>query len=384
MRQGTYQLLQGDVRQVLRTLPDKSVQVCFTSPPYWSLRDYGTASWEGGDPECTHSPARRNGDSSSTLTSTSRATTSHKQEGFRGMSCPKCGARRVDQQLGLETLHDCLGWATGEPCGECFVCHMVEVFHEVQRVLRDDGVLWLNLGDSYASSWSAGRRNIIGNGPRTNRIDRLAGTLKEKDLVGIPWRVALALQADGWYLRMDNIWSKPNPMPESVTDRPTKSHEYIFLFSKSRKYYYNADAVLEQASTKENRPPAVVRERLYNYNSKNNQLRKDPRFATRPISVKSSYETRNKRSVWTVTTKPYPEAHFATFPEELPEIGIKAGSKEGAVVLDPFSGSGTTGAVAVRLGRDYIGIELNPEYNKLAEKRIGKELLPMMTMIQSK
>lgn len=207
-----------------------------------------------------------------------------------------CGAIRKGHQYGLEHTP------------EEYVTKMAEVFREVRRVLRDDGTLWLNLGDSYRS----------------------------KCLVGIPWRVATALQADGWCLRCDIIWEKPNVMPASVTDRPTRAHEYVFMLTKSKRYFYDASAVAEEA--------VLVHMR------------------------------RNRRTVWAISTKPYPEAHFATFPPELPEICIKAGCPRGGVVLDPFAGSGTTGMVALRHGRSFIGIELNPEYVELARCRILNDI----------
>lgn len=249
-----------------------------------------------------------------------------------------------------------------EDTPEAYVEKLVELFREVKRVLRDDGTLWLNLGDSYGS----------------------------KQLLGIPWRVAFALQADGWYLRQDIIWSKPNPMPESVTDRCTKAHEYIFLLSKSPKYYFDSVAIAEPAVTNEGRPSGVVREREYSYDSKPNRNPKaymrvnagkafadaqGKYGATRPVGRTCNTRTdgmRNKRSVWTVNTKPYKGAHFATFPATLIEPCILAGASKGGVVLDPFFGSGTTGAVANALGREYIGIEINPAYVALAEKRLSE------------
>ena len=215
---------------------------------------------------------------------------------------------------------------------------MVEVFRQIKRVLKHDGTVWLNLGDSY------------GNG---------------KQLTGIPWRVAFALQADGWYLRQDIIWHKPNPMPESVTDRCTKSHEYIFLLTKSAKYFYDNDAIREQTITQDNS----------NRDRDITRLNNTPGRSRMGGLKTNNYEKRNKRSVWKINTKPYKEAHFAVFPPELPELCIKAGSSEGDIVLDPFFGSGTTGWVAQRLGRKWIGIELNEEYIKIAEKRFKQQEL---------
>lgn len=361
----TWQIHLGDVRDTLRQLPAASVQCCVTSPPYWGLRDYG-----------------------------------------------------VEGQLGLE------------PTPDAYVANMVAVFREVRRVLRDDGTLWLNLGDSYAGNASSGGANQNDGGPavRVSGVPTKRGDgLKPKDLVGIPWRVAFALQADGWYLRSDIIWHKPNPMPESVTDRPTKAHEYIFLLTKSAKYYYDAAAIAEALAVEPYAPGNVATGRL----SRDGAERE-------PERVWGLNGTRNKRTVWTVPTQPYPEAHFATYPEALIEPCILAGTSErgqcpacgspwgrvvevgsrpnvrpvgqkhdgtyyaanpgggvandrrarefkgwqptcacdagdpvSQLVLDPFTGSGTTGAVAVRRGRSFVGCELNPDYLALARKRIG-------------
>ncbi|MCP5404620.1 MAG: site-specific DNA-methyltransferase, partial [Pseudomonadaceae bacterium] len=237
-----YTIHTGNVLDILPTLPANSVQCCVTSPPYWGLRDYQTGTWEGGDPECDHKTMRSIG--ASTLRNDGRdriGTLPHEKTAAivvpAGGVCPKCGARRIDQQLGSE--------ATPEE----YVANMVAVFREVRRVLREDGTLWLNLGDSYNGSGGAGGDYAAG-GLKDGQPKfggRNVGTLKPKDLVGIPWRVALALQADGWWLRSDIIWHKPNPMPESVTDRPTKAHEYIFLLTKSARYYYDAEAVKENS-----------------------------------------------------------------------------------------------------------------------------------------
>lgn len=317
-------ILTGDSLKILRTLPASSVQTCVTSPPYWGLRDYG-----------------------------------------------------VKGQLGLEATP------------ELYVARMVEIFQEVRRVLRDDGTLWLNLGDSYAGSWGAqsrggpaSRSSTLGGGkceylskvqiaavPKGTRTGSLNGhpTLKPKDLVGIPWRVAFALQADGWYLRSDIIWHKPNPMPESVTDRPTKAHEYLFLLAKSQRYYYDHEAVKEpclslDSSHKSFRPNSA---RIALVGRK--EFSGKHEISARSYSVKG----RNRRTVWTVTTRPFKGAHFATFPPKLIEPCILAGSRPGDKVLDPFSGAGTTGLVAQQHGRQYIGIELNPEYVEMSRKRMA-------------
>jgi len=327
-------VLEGDCRTVLATLPDASVQCCVTSPPYFGLRDYGH-----------------------------------------------------DGQIGLEQTPD------------AYVAEMVAVFREVRRVLKDDGTLWLNLGDSYAAQRGGtempaetlaggvggkavdheayrGRgfsaKMLTGqesapsrNAPVAHRNAKAFG-LKHKDLIGIPWRVAFALQADGWYLRQDIIWHKPNPMPESVTDRCTKAHEYVFLLSKSARYFYDAKAISEQSS-------GLTGGRFGAGGAEVGRLRQD---ASRPRPEDDG--TRNARSVWTITTKPFKGSHFATMPPELAERCINAGTKRGDMVLDPFGGAGTTGLVADRLGRDATLIELNPTYAAMARARIAGDA-PLFT-----
>lgn len=304
-----YQIIVGDVRERLAGLPDGSVQCCVTSPPYWGLRDYGTPG-----------------------------------------------------QIGLEPT----------PCE--YVETMVSVFREVRRVLRDDGVLFLNLGDSYSGSGEGGGGNKKGN--EHGQHDSMKGKrgnsgLKPKDLVGIPWRVAFALQADGWYLRSDIIWAKKNCMPESVRDRPTKSHEYVFLLSKSPRYFWDAEAVREVNTT----PPHArggTHDALGGPMDRNGHSQYDAAHQDRVWGGSG----RNARTVWTIATQPYSEAHFATFPLELPTRCIKAGSREGDTVLDPFAGAGTTLIAATLLGRRSIGIELNAEYAAMAERRIERETRP--------
>ncbi len=299
-------VLIGDCHEVLGGL--ESAQCVVTSPPYWGLRDYG-----------------------------------------------------VDGQLGLEATPD------------EYVAKMVDVFREVRRVLRKDGTLWLNLGDSYngymanqrATSISANNQHArpvfeSGHGRRTE-------SLKPKDLVGIPWRVAFALQADGWWLRSDIIWHKPNPMPESVTDRPTKSHEYLFLFAKSDRYYYDATAIAEP-SINAGKSVSLGEKSLSRGQANGANVAASGNGKATHVVVTPF---RNKRDVWTIATRPYKGAHFATFPPKLVEPCILAGSRPGDTILDPFCGSGTTGAVAVELGRNFVGIELNPDYASLAEARIA-------------
>ena len=295
----------GNCLDILPTMEAGSVNCCVTSPPYFGLRDYGN-----------------------------------------------------DEQIGLEETP------------EAFVDSLVKVFREVKRVLADDGTLWLNLGDCYAgprggkSNFNQGFNERSGNasGARKQELAVQVGLvkrdtpdgLKPKDLIGIPWRVAFALQQDGWYLRQDIIWSKPNPMPESVTDRCTKAHEYIFLLSKKPKYFYDADAINEPAA----------------YAGDDRGARTDARRGTECNSMSGKTgDTRNKRSVWEVTTQPYSGAHFATFPPDLIKPCILAGCPAGGMVLDPFGGSGTTGMVALELGRSAELIELNPDYVDIIEGR---------------
>ena len=273
----------------------------------------------------------------------------------------------MDDQIGLEQTPD------------AFVTELVMVFREVKRILRDDGTVWLNLGDSYASyrdgkatpdtTRGDSEGTLVKKGSAKNRMASTFSNsfIKHKDLIGIPWRVAFALQADGWYLRQDIIWHKPNPMPESVTDRCTKAHEYIFLLSKSPKYYFDNEAIKE--------PVANSSVSRLSQNNLSNQLGSNrvPFKTNGTMKAVGNTENRNKRSVWTVTTKPFKGAHFATFPPDLIEPCILAGCPEGGMVLDPFGGSGTTGLVANRNNRNAIVCELNPDYVQICENRISEE-----------
>jgi len=356
-----------DCLEGLRQMDENSVDCCITSPPYWGLRDYGTATWEGGNPECDHiekeqlKQGNSGGLSNCQLERGKQPSTKSSTIQYKEV-CGKCGAKRIDRQIGLEKTP------------EEYVAHMVEVFREVRRVLRKDGTLWLNLGDSYynyrpGAGQSLCKQTIANtnqdhptNCPRrANVIDGL----KEKDLVGIPWRVAFALQADGWYLRQDIIWAKPNPMPESVTDRCTKSHEYIFLLTKSKKYYFDAEGIKEKAVEygKDKRSGKG------NIRYEGKRTMGDQKSNGQDAFVTIN-ETRNKRSVWTVNTKPFKEAHFATFPPELIEPMILAGCPKGGVVLDPFIGAGTTAVMARYLSRQFVGFDLNFTYVEMAEKRV--------------
>ncbi len=342
-------------------LPDASVHCVVTSPPYWGLRDYGTGKWEGGNPACDHRIVDKLR-SSREWGVMNPSRDDHPSHGhFYKQCCGKCGAHRVDDQLGLE------------PTPEAYVARMVEVFREVRRVLRDDGTLWLNLGDSYAT-------NLPGNASFRNERNGVhyqqghgrfnVPGLKPKDLVGIPWRTAFALQADGWYLRSDIIWAKSNPMPESVTDRPTKSHEYVFLLSKRPTYYFDAEAVREPQTHVFNgkmRPvygaPEGVAPGGRNQTGRLNGGK----------DVKANPAGRNIRTVWTIPTRAYPGAHFATFPPKLVVPCIKAGCPKGGIVLDPFIGSGTTLIVAEALGRHGIGLDISREYLiKQAKRRLER------------
>ena len=309
-------VVEGDVIEALGKLRAESVQTCVTSPPYWGLRDYGTAKWEGGDADCDHSKDRSTGISSSTLGG-GKATTNHQHEAAWRSICGKCGARRIDAQLGLEATPD------------EYVRNMVNVFREVRRVLREDGTLWLNLGDSYTGSGKGAWKNKDGGQKETYIPDpdspqallpKVPQGLKAKELVGIPWRVAFALQADGWYLRSDIIWHKPNPMPESVTDRPTKAHEYIFLLAKSDRYFFDLQAIREPAVT------AAGTAGTWKGNRDMGLPGGGTRFA-KPNLGGSKDGFRQKRDVWTIATQPFKGAHFATFPPALIEPCILAGSR---------------------------------------------------------
>lgn len=337
-------------------MPDESINCCVTSPPYWGLRDYGTASWEGGDEGCDH-------DGTNAGKTTAMKGRAHQQEHSMCAVCRKCGAKRIDKQIGLEGMPN------------EYVANVVAVFEAVWRVLRDDGTVWLNLGDSYANSgvkdstkvggFTGARIRSGAKGIMDSRPRETPPGLKPKDLVGIPWRVAFALRDAGWYLRQEIIWSKPNPMPESVTDRCTKAHEYIFLLSKSARYYYDADAIKERSITKPHRPGW----------STSMSDRNDRQAGNEANNREWGNGKSNKRSVWTVPTEPYPKAHFATFPPDLIEPCILAGCPKGGVVLDPFVGSGTTLLVAKRNGRAGVGIELNEEYIPLIKGRLRESSL---------
>lgn len=383
----TVQLLTGDSRHVLTTLASNSIHCLVTSPPYFQLRDYGTATWEGGNPDCQHQPVETvrtawansvKGPNGSGKNGTNYANMTKETGG----KCAVCGAQRTDRQIGLEDTP------------EAFIAALVDVFREARRVLRDDGVAFINIGDSYARDakngqhkpGDSGKQNYVitdgggraasgvnlrsetqgssdGKVGRHDRAARPAGGsgLKPKDLIGIPWMLAFALRADGWYLRQEIIWHKPNPMPESVTDRFTKSHEHVFMLSKSERYWFDQDAVSEDTVIKNRaRGPALHPDRV--------STNGNAGLAQRPV-----HEKRNKRDVRTIPTEPSSIPHYAMMPTELARTCILAGCPEGGTVIDPFGGAGTTGLVADRLGRHAVLIELNPKSVNDATQRVQGE-----------
>lgn len=447
----TVKILCGDNRELLKTLPDRSVHCCITSPPYFNQRDYGTAEWEGGDQDCDHVVKTEHHKQGSTSQRKGRSNVeSQRTENFRRVC--KCGAIRKDQQIGLEILHDCLGWATGDPCGSCYVCQLVAVFRECRRVLRDDGTLWLNLGDKYSNDPRKGRSGEGKNSAYLSGRDATLQTrgrqmvMPAKNLMGMPWRVAFALQADGWILRSDVIWHRVNSMPGSQKDRPTCNHEYVFLFAKQSNYYYDAYAVKEPLAASTIKDAASG----YGWNAgrkcdpHDEQAVRGSGGVNDPAKKRSDLITldgRSKRTVWSIPVAQEKESHFAVFPPKLvlpcllagtsekgvcpgcgtpyrriteavrsptrpgtntkvtgdgkvdgnrdplrhvtevktvgwePGCKCNAGDPVPATVLDPFGGSGTTAAVAVRKNRSAVILELNPEYVEIAKRKIRKAQL---------
>ena len=431
-------VFQGDALATLREFPDESIHCCITSPPYWGLRDYGTAVWEGGDPDCDHQmirPHRNKGFNERWGNAAGQKKNEQYEVTAYRSICGKCGARRVDQQIGLESgLNQ-------------YIDKLVEVFREVRRILRSDGTLWLNLGDSFTSGKRKYRAIDQKNPARAMGIRPATPEgFKEKELHGMPWRVAFALQEDGWCLRSDIIWAKNNVMPESANDRPTRNHEYAFLMTKRPNYFYDKEAIKEDGVIPAGTKGAKGSKQRY----------ETPGVNSRPPEYKVYDGKRNRRSVWVINTKPYPQAHFATFPPALAEVPLLAGTSEhgccavcGApykrivkptaeyaqhlgkdwanyeqdeaegrghfqkedgtrssqrcvkrnapsltasyetvgsepgcnheaevvpcTVLDPFAGSGTVGEVAIKHGRNAALIELNPDYLKYIEDRVGRE-----------
>lgn len=313
-------IITGEVSEILKHIPDESVDMCITSPPYYGLRDYGK-----------------------------------------------------DNQIGQE------------PTPSEYIDRLVQVFKEVKRILKKDGTLWINIGDSYAGSGKGRMKDGTHSQDQSKSSDyhNIAGGsfgktmaigCKPKDLIGIPWMLAFALRADGWYLRQDIIWAKGNPMPESVKDRCTRSHEYIFMLSKSRKYYFDNEAIKEPAVTKDRVPRGSKgNSRLNSGLRKQDQINRRYNGFNDRCAEKGSLPTRNKRDVWFVNTKPCKEAHFAVFPQELIRPAILAGCPQGGIVIDPFIGSGTTGITALQNNRHFIGIDINPQYAEIAKSRIRKE-----------
>lgn len=345
-------ILQGDALTKLKELPEKSINMCMTSPPYWALRDYGTAKWEGGDKDCDH----LNGTLQSMKTTLHPGTNQNDKRNFTGMPfkeiCGKCGAKRTDHQLGLE------------PTFDEYISDLCDIFDEVKRVLRDDGTCWVNLGDCYAgqmgkkNGWTDNKavKDSIKKGVTLTNKTKIIHELPQKCLVGIPARFQIEMCNRGWILRNTIIWHKNSCMPSSAKDRFTIDFEYIFFFSKQKKYYFEQQVEDTKAKVIE---PRMIEEKREVYYAKN----KDGQGVKRSMK-------RNMRTTWTINPKPFKEAHFAVYPEALCETPIKAGCPTGGIVLDPFFGAGTTGLVALKQNKNFIGIELNPEYIKIAEKRL--------------
>jgi DNA modification methylase len=359
----------GDCRESLRQMKEEGIQVqtCVTSPPYYGLRDYGTGTWIGGDENCNHAGISLGNNRNFNYDKGAKANNPNISSG----NCIKCGAIRQDLQIGLEETP------------QKFIDNLVEVFACVWDILADDGTLWVNLGDSYSShkdckstsqTFAKGtakeQASVMDKGKSRIRDSRMlkAEGFKNKDLMGMPWRLAFALQDFGWYLRQDIIWHKPNPMPESVKDRCTKSHEYIFLLSKNPQYYFDYLSIQEEAHTTDET----------NRDRDSTRLNNTPGRARMAGLKTNHYEMKNKRDVWTVSTKPYSGSHFAVFPTDLIEPCILAGSRVGDIVLDPFFGSGTTGQVSQQLGRKWIGCELNKDYESLQNERISQQGLELI------
>jgi DNA modification methylase len=330
------QVIQGDCLNILSQLPEQVFNCCVTSPPYFGLRDYDVSAYDW--PKINYQP-------------------------MPGLS-----------DVSVSAWHGCLGQ---ESTPEMFTAHLVHVFRQVWRVLKDDGTLWLNLGDSYASKWSVSRRNTVGNGSledggRNQRPDRLTNGLKEKDLMGVPWRVAMALQADGWHLRQDVIWHKPNPLPESVKDRCTKAHEYLFLLTKQHRYSFDHDAIKEPAISGYQGSSFIQGKTLEAQN----------RQSAVSSKLRQETDSRNKRSVWPVASEPCKEAHYAVMPSALIEPCVLASAPVDGYVLDPFGGAGTTGMVCKRHRRNYTLIELSQENCEISQRRIDSEPWPQLNLLE--
>jgi DNA modification methylase len=354
--------IQGNCIDKIKELDDNSIDCVVSSPPYYGLRDYGTAQWQGGNPNCEHKKSRFNYSISDKQKSNSG---SSGLGAYKSGEFCKCGAKRIDEQFGLEKTY------------QDYLANTVKVFETFKPKLKDTATVWWNVGDSYNTK-PAGNKDLKKSSGLPNKKENLhkrkdniskvlLKSLKEKDLLMIPNRVAIALQDVGWYIRSEIIWHKPNPMPESIRDRPTSCHEKIWLITKNKKYYYDAASIKEP----------VKHPKMNHKSTKHSLKQKKAYFENIPTNIgrcgNSKDLKKNKRNVWTITTKPFKAAHFATFPPDLIEPCIKAGCPEGGVVLDPFGGAGTTGIVAKSLNRQSILIELNPEYIKIAKKRAEME-----------
>lgn len=364
----TVRIITSEARAGLRKLDSGIAQLCATSPPYYGKRDYGTARWVGGDPRCHHGTGKKWLLKNATQRSSTTGGRRHQENAYAAKrfkaGCHICGARREDLQIGLESTP------------EEYIEKLVAVFREVWRVLADDGLLYIILGDSYAGSGGQspqqggqlhGSKRLRENITLSARA-KPGGNVKIKDRLLIPARVALALQADGWWLRDEVIWNKPAPMPSSAKDRTTMAHEHIFMLSKRPTYYYDAAAIAEPSIYAPGCGWDEEKKGTWEGKRRANQKRRiDPEQPFRAIR-----EMRNKRSVWTVVARPYKdEEHFATFPPELIEPCILAGSRPGDTVVDPFGGVGTTAAVCQRLRRHAVSIDLSPKYSAIAKRRTG-------------
>jgi DNA modification methylase len=351
-------ILHGNCIDKIKELDDNSIDCVVSSPPYFGLRDYGTAQWKGGNPNCSHAYGRNTRGGLSDFQKNNKG--SFGDEAVKsGECCKLCGAKRIDEQFGLEKTY------------QDYLANTVKVFETFKPKLKDTATIWWNVGDSYSSGKRTSTTNQSLRGNKNYGVTRtpVQNGIKEKDLLMIPNRVAIALQDAGWYIRSEIIWYKPNPMPESVRDRPTSAHEKIWLITKSKKYYYDADAIREPlAASSLNRLNQDIK------NQKGSTRGNGGMKSNGNMKAVGNKETKNKRNVWTVTTKPCKEAHFATFPKDLIEPCIKAGCPEVGLVLDPFGGSGTTGIVAAQNNRNAVLIELNQKYIDIAKKRIDKEL----------
>lgn len=352
------QIIEGEALEILKTLSSESIDCIITSPPYWGLRDYGTGKWEGGNnPLCDHKIPEsefdpKNPDSGSHIMR------------FNRDSCYKCGAKRVDRQLGLE------------PKFEDYISKLCDIFDEVKRILKKEGTCWVNIGDTYSAQRWSGKgegqpTNKMRDGHRDINPEKIIG-MPNKCLVQIPSRFAIEMVNRGWILRNEIIWHKPNCMPSSADDRFTVDFEKIFFFTKNQKYFFEQQ--LDPYTKPLNRWGG---DRLIP-NGKSDWDKGTGQTTYRHKNMRPNPFGKNKRAVWRITTKPFKEAHFAVFPEELIQTPILAGCPKGGTVLDPFMGAGTTGLVAKKLGRSYIGIELNPEYVEMAESRINSCPTPLL------